>query len=314
MFTAVWIDCGQCESLLELLTPLLSRPVDHYRITNLLGATIGLNPTAFVRFINHRLDLVSKAIQRNPYSDGIQFKKLIEMKYLVLPWHESTTPEQPIQQQRHFYNPSEDPNNTAFSDHLDTLTFRSTIDEKVVITANLGLVYLRWPFVKRALDSGLAESISKTVELPLSENAIKAVLQTLYTGLAPDVTPGVALEILEEGLEIGLYDPSKLDQLGHFAKISLSKRFDLDSAFFNVLVLNCARVWFEDCTERGNPLESANLLLNSILPNWVHLYLNNYEPSDRTALTRSQLAAKLVVQGKQLTLHPATNKVFYYST
>lgn len=245
MFVCAWNDCKQNASLLYLLRPLLTRPEDFLRLAQLLGPTIALNFPVFLEFCTHRTQKAVKRLldckKNQLFSTRSDVKEFLESAYRPnfespdywpsgrdsLPWSRSELATQAVP-----------PHMLAFVSSLppSSSTYTDTAHPKIL--ARLDLVYLRWPYLKTILDSGLSECRTRIIELPLSTAAIEAILSAVYSGKAPEIPHSTMMELFQNGVEFGLYNPSKLDDDLEIESDGIQVYYDADLPYLSPLALS----------------------------------------------------------------------------
>ena len=222
MFECVWIDCGCNQELLDVLAPLLATTEDHARLLGRLGGLVALNPTAFVEFTHWKLYNVHKSLkelrfgnnadmdyfvgslQDPPSRDRINAGFTLEDKISDI-WknNELVCDSQRFKISDSFSSvPSPIP--ASLVCFLSSIADVSTKQRHLV---HVDLIRSRWPYFDRLLNSGLSESQTRLVELPLSDDTIRVVLGMFYGFEALQITLASSIfrEILEHGSEFGFF-------------------------------------------------------------------------------------------------------------
>lgn len=250
MFACVWNDCNQSATLLSLLKPFLSRREDHVRIGELLGPTISLNIDSFLDFCAYRADEAAISIRRSSERrvDKVQsaFKNQLEKRY---PGYSYDAPSPGYVDEGHYWQPTNlkpndavPPTHIAFVSSLPSTSSTTSTTAHPKILASSEVIYLRWPYMKKKMDSQRPKSHSRIFELPLSTNAIIEVLKAIHYLTSPTMTHSTMMELFQKGVQIGLYNSMRLNNHVPNLVDGTDDYFDSTMPYFNSLVAIMASV------------------------------------------------------------------------
>ena len=207
LFNYVWYDCNKSSVLVSMLVPFAgqiwryieSSEIDpsHLARNQALRCYAQMDSEAAKRFVPEPIDVY-------PYepAPSAEFEASDEQDKSTLPKAKLL----PL--------PSLRPPATTASFILTS----SLAPDSAPHLADMDVLYLRWPYIRRLFDSGLAESSTRTAELPISDAVILHILRHVYSPLEHPYEYGSrcysreymmseedAMEILSIGPEFNLY-------------------------------------------------------------------------------------------------------------
>lgn len=257
MFDYVWVNCSQSRTCLEILAPFLKTSDDHKRLLKLIGTSVSRKTDAFVDFLHLSLAGRMDKTQRDPIrriktyvklSLPESYSTLIKVDYAKgasfgaskLEFYRRGVVGAGDQRVKIF-----DQIDASFIPPLHLVSLSSALlgpdgeKSKMRLLVHKSLLVKHWPYFSNLMSSGLAESRTRTVELPLTEASMRIIVGLLY-GHEPDwedleARYNFALDILAHGPQLGLltlnpYVPKEPHTTLPLIKYLVTKSFD---AFFS---------------------------------------------------------------------------------
>lgn len=227
LFEFVWVRCSQSSTCLALLAPFFTTCKDQKRITKRIKDSVALNSDAFINFLH--LTQVKKLIDK---SGLFCFLKSL---------HRFLLPEIYRSYIKHDYQSTGHPSSTWKREfyRFGTITsgdrsvgMKQVVDDTFPIPSNMvaiassirdkdgkqstrrslahkSVLELLWPYFDVLMKSGLSESRSRLIELPLSVRAINLIVRGFYCvdmSMRLVALPyELASEIISNGPQLGFF-------------------------------------------------------------------------------------------------------------